>query len=922
MSTIEVIGNGDKIIVIQDLGIPGPSGTGGGSSGSISLITGVTGVLPIGNGGTNSSTSLVNNRIIVSQSGQLREASALIDGQLLIGKTGAAPSPANITGSGSAVIVNGSALIQISVPIASTVSGSANATVTLINNNYIVSVPPSGASTGSTDLTNQVKNILPTTNGGTNSSASLINNQVIYSQSGQMRELGAMLDGQVVIGTSNGAPVIANIVGSGLAVISNGSGSIRITVTPQTVSTASTSLLNQVKDTLPILNGGTNSSTTLVNNQAIFSLSGQIKELGSMGDGQIIIGLNGGTPVITNITGSGAATITNGSGSIRITVIPQSGSSTGSTSLLNQVKDTLPVLSGGTNSSTSLTNNQPMFSLSGQIKELGAMTDGQVVIGLSGGIPVIGNITGSGAATITNGSGLIRITVVPSSSAAGSTSLLNQVRDTLPILNGGTNSSTTLTNNQLLASLSGQIKELGAMLDGQIVIGKTGSTPVIANLTGSGGAIISNGSGSIIITVTPSLGGNVIGSTTSVNDAIARYDGVTGLVIQNSGIVIDDLNNVTGFNQITINSSANQIIFGGTSMSTTTLLVSSDAISNRVLSIPATSGSSQFVMTTSGAQTISGGKTWTGSQLWNSSNSNARSDISATGSQTALSGLISNVRIIGATTMDLHGIGQGSNGRFLYLYNQATTYINILNQSASATAANRIKTPNAATVPLMPDGSAFFIYDSGQSLWVLTQVFTINPISLGGTNSSASIVSNRMVVSSAGMLVEGTALTDGQIFIGKTGESPLASNITSGQGIAITNGSGSITLSLGTQGKKRGFGITIDGGGNPISAGTRAVAIVPYSGTITQWTILDTNNSSSSIVIDIAKRAYATYPPAFPTDKITGSTPPTLTTSAKNQGTSSSSWVTSVTAGDVMLFTAGTITLCQKVTVLVEMDVL
>jgi hypothetical protein len=80
----------------------------------IGLTTHVSGILPIANGGTNSSTALNNNRIMVSNAGAIKEASALTDGQILIGSTGAAPVAANITAGNGISITNGPGSIQIS----------------------------------------------------------------------------------------------------------------------------------------------------------------------------------------------------------------------------------------------------------------------------------------------------------------------------------------------------------------------------------------------------------------------------------------------------------------------------------------------------------------------------------------------------------------------------------------------------------------------------------------------------------------------------------------------------------------------------------------------------------------------------------------------------------------------------------------
>ncbi|MFN8210522.1 MAG: hypothetical protein U0T33_06100 [Bacteroidales bacterium] len=58
---------------------------------AVNLVSDVTSVLPIANGGTNSSALLNNNRLMISSSGSIVEAGAMNDGTVLVGKTGAAP---------------------------------------------------------------------------------------------------------------------------------------------------------------------------------------------------------------------------------------------------------------------------------------------------------------------------------------------------------------------------------------------------------------------------------------------------------------------------------------------------------------------------------------------------------------------------------------------------------------------------------------------------------------------------------------------------------------------------------------------------------------------------------------------------------------------------------------------------------------
>jgi hypothetical protein len=54
-----------------------------------------------------------------------------------------------------------------------------------------------------------------------------------------------------------------------------------------------------------------------------------------------------------------------------------------------------------------------------------------------------------------------------------------------------------------------------------------------------------------ITNTSPSLGGDVVGAASSTDNAITRFNGTTGKLIQNSAVIIDDTNNVTGVNSLT-----------------------------------------------------------------------------------------------------------------------------------------------------------------------------------------------------------------------------------------------------------------------------------------------------------------------------------------------------------------------------------
>lgn len=101
--------------------------------------TSYSGVLPVANGGTNSSTALNGNRVMVSNGGAIVEAPAMTNGQLLIGSTGATPQAATLS-AGSGVTITNSAG---GITIAATGSGG---TVTNVSGTAPISVA-TGAST-------------------------------------------------------------------------------------------------------------------------------------------------------------------------------------------------------------------------------------------------------------------------------------------------------------------------------------------------------------------------------------------------------------------------------------------------------------------------------------------------------------------------------------------------------------------------------------------------------------------------------------------------------------------------------------------------------------------------------------------------------------------------------------------------------
>ena len=94
----------------------------------------------------------------------------------------------------------------------------------------------------------------------------------------------------------------------------------------------------------------------------------------------------------------------------------------------------------------------------------------------------------------------------------GPVSLSSGVTGTLPVANGGTGLATLTANSLYVGNGTSALTALGAATNGQIPIGRTGLSPVLATLTAGTNVTVTNGSGSITIaasltTLTANLNG-------------------------------------------------------------------------------------------------------------------------------------------------------------------------------------------------------------------------------------------------------------------------------------------------------------------------------------------------------------------------------------------------------------------------------
>ena len=104
----------------------------------------------------------------------------------------------------------------------------------------------------------------------------------------------------------------------------------------------------------------------------------------------------------------------------------------------------------------------------------------------------------------------------------------------------------------------------------------------------------------------------------------------------------------------------------------------------------------------------------------------------------------------------------------------------------------------------------------------------------------------------------------------------------------------------------------IDGGGATITTGIKGDLEIPFACSITQVTLLA--DQSGSIVIDIWKNVYASFPPLVG-NSIVASAPPTITTAVKSQDATLTGWTTTCAAGDILRFNVNSVTTIQRCTV-------
>lgn len=178
----------------------------------------------------------------------------------------------------------------------------------------------------------------------------------------------------------------------------NGANWVASTATFADTYAASSLLYSNGTDTVTGL--ATANSATLVTNA-----SGVPAWTASMTDGQVLIGVTGGTPILGTLTAGSNVSIVNAAGSITISATGSGTVNSGNQFELAYYATTGTQLSGLTtqNSSALVTD------ASGQPAWLSSLTNGQLIIGNTGGTPTAATLTAGSGISIANAGGSITI---------------------------------------------------------------------------------------------------------------------------------------------------------------------------------------------------------------------------------------------------------------------------------------------------------------------------------------------------------------------------------------------------------------------------------------------------------------------------------------------------------------------------------
>jgi hypothetical protein len=656
---------------------------------------------------------------------------------------------------------------------------------------------------------------LPVANGGTNSNTALNNDRMMVSSAGKIVESAALTNGQIVIGSTGAAPVVGSITASGGAVVTPGAGTLAISTNAVSTNTASTIVSRDASGNFA---AGAVTATSLT--------AGAVTNTSNV--------LKGAT--------SGAVTMT-----VPTTVTPYTL--------------TWPNAVGGagafltTDASGNLSWGSPAgisdatYAAKGAVQFLtDASTSG---ITISSGVANVN--TGTGANQIVKLDGTSKLPAVDGS-ALTSLSAANISSGTLPIARGGTNSGTALTNGKVMVSSAGSIVEGVASSTS-----KTASTFVMrdgsGNIAGALGAydqLALNGSVSGIV--------NLVSPATTANwtMTLPNSAGTNGYVLSTNGSGVTSwvaaggagtVTNITAGTGLNVGAGPN-----GSITSTGTLNIDVGTGASQIVQLtaaskyPAVDGSlitNLAAANLTGAVAIANGGT---GQITKTAAFDALSPNTTKGDLAVHNGT-NNIRlpagandyVLQADSTQASGLkwsalpsapvdsSYAAKGLVQFLTDAATSGITVASGVANVntgTGANQIvKLDGTSKLPAV-DGSAL------TNLNVGNMATGTLPIARGGTNSGSALTNGKVMVSSAGAIVEGVASNTAKTantFVMRDGSGNIAGALGTYDQLAL-NGSVSGIVNLVSPATTANWTMTL-----PSSAGTNGYVLSTNGSGVTSW---------------------------------------------------------------------------------------
>lgn len=111
----------------------------------------------------------------------------------------------------------------------------------------------------------------------------------------------------------------------------------------------------------------------------------------------------------------------------------------------------------------------------------------------------------------------------------------------IPVADGGTNSTTALSNNRVMQSSGGAIVEAAAITASRALASDANGIPVASATTATELGYVSG----VTSAIQTQLGTKVTGPASATDNAIARYDNTTGKLVKDSAVTIDNNGGMT-----------------------------------------------------------------------------------------------------------------------------------------------------------------------------------------------------------------------------------------------------------------------------------------------------------------------------------------------------------------------------------------